>query len=171
MQLLLFKLTGKKLYKDGFMAFMDSFMATKKTPKGLIYFDQWAPNRYAANAAFLALVAADYGTTNHPAELRKFAQSQIDYILTAGNPDLNPETKQPYYSYLIGYGDNFPRAPHHRGASCGSGGWCSCGSGAEPNVLLGAMVGGPDDNDNYNDSCNDYVHAEVRVFFSPQTVD
>lgn len=40
MQLLLFKLTGKKLYKDGFMAFMDSFMATKKTPKGLIYFDQ-----------------------------------------------------------------------------------------------------------------------------------
>lgn len=27
------------------------------------------------------------------------------------------------------------------------------------------MVGGPDDYDNYNDSCNDYVHAEVGVLF------
>lgn len=34
MQLLLFKLTGKKVYKSGFDAFMDAFMATKKTPKG-----------------------------------------------------------------------------------------------------------------------------------------
>lgn len=39
-QLLLFKLTGKKVYKNGFNAFMDSFMATKRTPKGLVYFDQ-----------------------------------------------------------------------------------------------------------------------------------
>lgn len=73
----------------------------------LVYFDQWAPNRYAANAAFLALVGAEYGVSQ-PAKLREFAQSQIDYILTAGG-DLNPDTKQPYYSYLIGYGDNFVR--------------------------------------------------------------
>lgn len=39
-QLLLFKLTGKEVYKKGFNAFMDSFMATKRTPKGLVYFDQ-----------------------------------------------------------------------------------------------------------------------------------
>ena len=32
-----------------------------ETPKGLAYWDQWGSNRYAANAAFIALVAADYG--------------------------------------------------------------------------------------------------------------
>jgi hypothetical protein len=98
---------------------------------------QWAPNRYASNAAFLALVAAEYGI--NPPKLRQYAQSQIDYVLTAGG-DVNPDTKQPYYSYLIGYGDNFPRNPHHRGSSC-SGSWCSCGNGgSQPNTLLGAMV-------------------------------
>lgn len=122
---------------------------------------QWAPNRYAANGALLALLGADYGVSDSPKELREFAQSQIDYILTAGG-DINPDTEQPYYSYVIGYGDNFPRAPHHRGSSCGNG-WCNCGSGAQPNVLVGAMVGGPDDNDRYNDSCNDYVRSAILL--------
>ena len=32
-----------------------------KTPKGLSYYSEWGANRYAANAAWTALVAADLG--------------------------------------------------------------------------------------------------------------
>ena len=151
-QLMLYKITKKQVYADGFKAFMDSWMdpaVTPRTPKGLVFFDKWAPNRYASNTAFLALLAADLKL--EPAAYREFARSQIDYVLTAGR-GLNPETKLPYYSYLIGFGDNYPRAPHHRGASCGNG-WCGCSSSPQPNVLLGAMVGGPGQNDDYSDDC------------------
>merc|ERR1719330_1836657 len=57
------------------------------------------------------------------------------------------------YSYEIGYGSKFPRHPHHRGASMG-------------HQLDGALVGGPDQNDNYNDSQDDYVANEVATDYN-----
>ena len=33
--------------------------------------------------------------------------------------------------------------------------------GPNPHILTGALVGGPDQNDQYKDSRNDYVHNEV----------
>lgn len=159
-QLMLFELTKKEKYSDGFAGFMDSFMYhTPRTPKGLVYFDKWAPNRYSANTAFLALVAAKHGLETKT--YIDFAQSQIDYILKAGG-DVNPETNQPFYSYQIGFGDKYPRAPHHRGASCGNG-WCGCSSSPQPNILYGAMVGGPGRNDDYSDDCGNYVTNEVAT--------
>lgn len=159
-QLILYDLTKKEKYADGFAGFMDSWMyETPRTPKGLVFFDKWAPNRYSANTAFLALVAAKHGL--EPTTYIAFAKSQIDYILKAGG-DINPETKQPYYSYQIGFGDNFPRAPHHRGASCGNG-WCGCSGSPQPNILYGAIVGGPGKNDDYSDDCGNYVTNEVAT--------
>jgi endoglucanase len=84
------------------------------------------------------------------------AAPQIHYILGDFSGGVNPNTNQPYYSYVIGYGDNFPRAPHHRGASC-DGNWCDCSSNPSPHILYGAMVGGPGENDDYSDTCSDYV--------------
>lgn len=63
-------------------------------------------------------------------------------------------------SYMVGYGDKFPLQVHHRSASipwdgkqysCDGGKrWLSSGS-PNPQVLLGAMVGGPDLHDNFMD--------------------
>src|SRR5207253_2695584 len=79
-------------------------------------------------------------------------------------------------SYMVGYGSNFPTHVHHRGASIPSiydvkstvG--CMDGfdtyynsKGADPNVLHGALVGGPDGNDDFvDDRCN-YQHAEPTL--------
>ena len=51
------------------------------------------------------------------------------------------------FSYVVGYGDNFPLRPHHRAASCPANGFCSSHfkytSDPNPNVINGALVGGP----------------------------
>ena len=57
-----------------------------------------------ANAAFVALIAAADGL--RPDAMKKYAMSQINYILGDNNYKL---------SYMVGFGDNFPAKPHHRG--------------------------------------------------------
>lgn len=52
-------------------------------------------------------------------------------------------------SYVVGFGDNFPRRPHHRGSSCpDQPAVCSWDAKEadipNPQLLIGAMVGGPD---------------------------
>jgi len=59
---------------------------------------------FLANAAFVAAMAAELGI--NPDEFKKYAMSQINYIL--GDNKL-------HISYEIGFGDHFPRKPHHRG--------------------------------------------------------
>ncbi|OAY78565.1 Endoglucanase 12 [Ananas comosus] len=92
------------------------------TQGGLIELNHGRPQplQYAMNMAFLASLYADYmDATNVPGwycgpnyfsadSLRSFAQSQVDYVL--GN---NPRKM----SYLVGYGSNYPKHVHHRGAS------------------------------------------------------
>ena len=44
---------------------------------------------------------------------------------------------------------------------------CSIGDGGpNPNLLKGALVGGPDGNDNYQDSRSDYVKNEVACDYN-----
>ena len=76
-------------------------------------------------------------------------------------------------SYMVGFGSNYPEKVHHRGASivsikkdnklvtCHDGFniWYSSSS-PNPNVLVGAVVGGPDENDGYSDSRSDYQRGE-----------
>lgn len=73
---------------------------------------------------------------------------------------------------MIGMGSKYPKKVHHRGASIVSmkdnkapvtckGGYEYCDkNAADPNVLEGAIVGGPDLNDNYNDFRKNYEQAE-----------
>jgi len=39
-------------------------------------------------------------------------------------------------------------------------------SGPNPHILTGALVGGPDDTDKYEDSRKDYVHNEVAMDYN-----
>jgi endoglucanase len=72
-------------------------------------------------------------------------------------------------SFMIGFGDNYPQFEHHRAASCFDQpsvcDWDNFDM-ADPNpqVLNGAIVGGPDANDNYNDARDDYVQNEVAIY-------
>ena len=71
----------------------------------------------------------------------------------------------PRRSYLIGYGENYPQKPHHRTAH---GSWL--GSVEDPvetsNELVGALVGGPDGQDKWQDERNDWIKNEVGVSYN-----
>jgi len=129
------------------------------TPKGLAWHMQWGPLRYCANAVFISLLAADQGIRVD--ECRNFARQQIHYMLgDAGR------------SYVCGVGHNPPQRPHHRAASCSPDPWVWCDWGdyykpdPNPNVLYGALVGGPDMWDNYDDDRGDYISNEVATDYN-----
>lgn len=76
-------------------------------------------------------------------------------------------------SYMVGVGTNYPKRPHHRAASIvsikKSKAPVACIQGfkewynnpaSNPNVLTGAVVGGPNENDAYGDQRGDYQHGE-----------
>lgn len=95
-----------------------------------------------------------------PSEVQNFAKGQINYMLG--------DTGR---SFMIGFGNNFPKKPHHRGSSCkdmpAPCTWDDFNNqGPNPQTLVGALVGGPDKNDNYNDARDDYVQNEVAIDYN-----
>ena len=69
---------------------------------------------------------------------------------------------------MVGFGKNPPVNPHHRGSSCSSTSTsCSINDpNPNPNILYGALVGGPDEHDNYKDDRKDYVMNEVAADYN-----
>ncbi|KAI3728550.1 hypothetical protein L6452_17187 [Arctium lappa] len=148
------------------------------TPGGLLYLHEWNNLQYAASAAFLLAVYSDYLSAAksmltcpdakvQPHELLTFAQSQADYILGK-----NPKSM----SYIVGYSQNYPIHVHHRGASIASisalHSVVGCVQGfdawyhrpeANPNIVHGGLVGGPDKNDNFDDDRSNYEQTETTL--------
>merc|ERR1711994_472337 len=95
------------------------------------------------------------------AKCDEFVDTQIGYILG--------DTGR---SYVVGFGENPPLRPHHRASSCRSPITSPCGdaekysSAPNPQILIGALVGGPDSNDNYNDARDDYISNEVAIDYN-----
>nr|AGP76418.1 endo-beta-1,4-glucanase [Nasutitermes sp. NpEG] len=158
-QVLLAKLTNKQEYKDTVQAYVDYLINNQqKTPMGLLYIDMWGSLRHAANAAFIMLAAAGLGLS--ATCYRQFAQTQIDYALGDGGR-----------SFVRGFGSNPPTRPHHRSSSCPPAparcDWNTFNSPyPNPNVITGALVGGPDQNDYYVDDRSDYVYNEVATDYN-----
>jgi len=150
-QLLLFQETQDNSYKSEVQAFLHDWMpggSVAYTPCGLAFRDKWGSNRYAGNAAFVALAAADAGINSN--DYAKWAVEQINYIL--GDNHINGGC----FSFEIGIGGNFPRHPHHRGASSTGG-----------HQLDGALVGGPDGaGGSYQDDQGNYVTNEVAIDYN-----
>ncbi|GFS19131.1 endoglucanase [Elysia marginata] len=163
-QILLFEATGQ--YKSNVQSFFRSWSqdgGMTYTPCGLAWRDNWGSTRYAGNAAFAALVAADVGIDSQAN--RKWAVEQINYIL--GDNRVNGKC----LSFVVGYGSDYPQQPHHRGASCpdlpAPCGWSDeSASTPNPQVLYGALVGGPDSSGNYNDDRGDYISNEVATDYN-----
>ncbi len=149
--------TGEQTYKDRIEKHLNYWLnEIKYTPKGLAWLDQWGALRYATTTAYLALVYADSDAC--PADMKTayndFAKSQIDYALGSSGR-----------SYVIGYGENSPQNPHHRTAH-----GAYSNNISEPaetqHILFGALVGGPDSNDNYTDDRNNYINNEVACDYN-----
>nr|AGP76411.1 endo-beta-1,4-glucanase [Microcerotermes crassus] len=158
-QVILAKLATKQAYKDTVQAYVDYLIKTQhKTPMGLTHIDMWGSLRHASNAAFIMLQAADLGLS--ATSYRQILLTQIDYALgDAGR------------SYVRGFGSNPPTCPHHRSSSCppapASCDWNTFNSPYPSlNVINGALVGGPDQNDNYVDDRSDYVYNEVATDYN-----
>ncbi|KAI5656159.1 hypothetical protein M9H77_24952 [Catharanthus roseus] len=148
-----------------------------RTDGGLIWVSEWNALQHPVASAFLAVLYSDYmlssrtaafscsGRSFRPSDLRKFATSQADYVL--GN---NPMSM----SFLVGYGDKYPQYVHHRGASIPADATTGCKDGFKwldstepnPNVAVGALVGGPFLNETYIDSRNNSMQAEPSTYNS-----
>ncbi len=161
--ILLAKITGKEQYKKDAQRWLDYWsvgvngIKINYTPGGLAWLDSWGANRYAANTAFCAFVYGDYiDDDSLKSRYITFAKNQINYML--GD---NPLSR----SYLIGFGENYPKRPHHR--TC-HGIYPSNDSDTSESkhILYGALVGGPKSDDSYTDARNDYFCNEVACDYN-----
>lgn len=156
---LLAMLTGEQQYIDDANRWLDYWTVgvngdrVTYSPGGQAWLQQWGSLRYAANTAWVALLYSDWlADPVRSARYHDFGVSQVDYIL--GD---NPRNS----SYMIGFGDNPPRNPHHRTAH---GSWLDNINDpvTSRHILYGALVGGPSSpNDQYTDDRSDFVMNEV----------
>ncbi|XP_050366892.1 endoglucanase 3-like isoform X2 [Argentina anserina] len=155
--------------------------STHYTKGGLMYKLPESNLQYVASITFLLTTYSKYmSATKHkfncgnlvvtPSTLRNLAKRQVDYIL-----GVNPLKM----SYMVGYGPRFPKKIHHRGSSLPSLAshpktiGCKAGfqpffysSSPNPNLLVGAVVGGPDKNDEFPDNRADYSHSEPATYIN-----
>ncbi|CAI9088385.1 OLC1v1022694C1 [Oldenlandia corymbosa var. corymbosa] len=150
-----------------------------RTPGGLLYIRQWNNMQYVSTATFLLMAYSDHlhatnqiltcnGSPVTPDEIFSWAKTQVDYILGSNPMGI---------SYMVGHGPRYPQRVHHRGASMESyknnKGFIGCTQGydnyygrKEPNqnVLVGALVGGPDKNDQFRDKRGNYMQTEACTY-------
>ncbi|KAI9128436.1 hypothetical protein K1719_001429 [Acacia pycnantha] len=151
------------------------------TPGGLIYRPGGSNLQHSTSLSFLQLVYAKYlsrssqtltcGTLSEitPATLRRIAKRQVDYILGDNPMGL---------SYMVGYGDHYPQRIHHRGSSlpsvkdhpqfiaCKEGSVYFNSSNPNPNLLVGALVGGPEEDDEYEDDRANFRKSEPTTYIN-----
>uniref|UniRef100_A0A803PFN3 Endoglucanase n=1 Tax=Cannabis sativa TaxID=3483 RepID=A0A803PFN3_CANSA len=148
---------------------------SSRTQNGLIWVIEWHSLQHSMASAFLAVLYSDYMLTSQtemlycdgksfkPEDLRKFAMSQVDYVLGQNPMEM---------SYVVGYGSNFPQYVHHRGSSIPVDAETGCKDGFKwlyspkpnPNEAIGALVGGPFFNDTYNDVRNNSMQTEPSTY-------
>ncbi|KAL6635097.1 hypothetical protein ACP70R_027768 [Stipagrostis hirtigluma subsp. patula] len=154
----------------------------ERSPGGMLYVRQWNNMQYVTSAAFLLSAYSDYlaeagvgavaacegGGAAAAGEVFAFARAQVDYVLGS-----NPRG----VSYLVGYGPKYPNRVHHRAASIvpykHSKEFIGCTQGfdhwfgrrsSNPNVLVGAIVGGPDRRDRFRDNRDNYMQTEACTY-------
>ncbi|XP_010534895.1 PREDICTED: endoglucanase 3-like [Tarenaya hassleriana] len=177
-------------YRQGAENFMckilphSPYSTTQYTQGGLMYKLPQSNLQYVTSITFLVTTYAKYmksarrtfncGNSAIVANsLISLSKTQVDYIL--GENPLK-------MSYMVGFGPNFPRRIHHRGSSLPSlvarSNTMGCNGGFQsfytqnpnPNILTGAIVGGPNENDGYPDQRDDYSHSEPATYINAALV-
>ncbi|KAJ0914098.1 putative cellulase [Helianthus annuus] len=160
------------------------FSQSEYTPGGLLFKMDDSNMQYVTSASFLLVTYAKYltqakkvvncgGSIVTPKRLRSIAKKQVDYLL--GDNPLK-------MSYMVGYGSRYPRRIHHRGSSlpsisahpakiqCGAGFSIMHSEIPNPNILIGAVVGGPDEKDHFPDERSDYFQSEPATYINAPLV-
>ncbi|KAF7094782.1 hypothetical protein CFC21_097066 [Triticum aestivum] len=185
-------LMGKDSFFKSFRVNADNFICTllpgisnhpqiEYSPGGLLFKVGNSNMQHVTSLSFLLLAYANYashanarvpcgGSSASPVVLRRVAKRQVDYIL--GDNPLR-------MSYMVGYGERFPRRIHHRGSSLPSvsahPAWIGCKAGAayygssapNPNLLVGAVVGGPSNtSDNFPDARAVFQQSEPTTYIN-----
>ncbi|KAL7118674.1 hypothetical protein ACP275_02G017400 [Erythranthe tilingii] len=181
---------NSKYSLQSYRASADSFMCTlipestsyhiEFTHGGLIYRPGGSNLQHATTISFLLLVYANYlekssqivncgEVSISPTMLRQIAQKQVNYILGE-----NPKGM----SYMVGYSSLYPQRIHHRGSSipsikdhpkavsCNEGTVYFNSSNPNPNLLVGAIVGGPGEDDAYDDDRGDFRKSEPTTYIN-----
>ncbi|KAL1565613.1 cellulase [Salvia divinorum] len=174
-------------YADAFMCSLMSESPTKIfqfTPGGLLMKGGKCDLQQVSSISFLVLGYTNYlknsthvircnDKTINQAQLLNFVKNQVDYIL--GSNPLN-------MSYMVGYGDKFPRRIHHRGSSiqslaqhpdhigCKDGTPYFESTGPNPNELTGAVVGGPEIDDSFADARANSSKSEPTTYIASPLV-
>ncbi len=126
------------------------------TPKGLAWLDTWGSLRYATTQAFIAACYSEskYCPSGKKSTYWDFAVSQVNYALGSTGR-----------SFVCGFGENYPVNPHHRNAQ---GSYCDNMNtpSTARHTLYGALVGGPDSSDSYQDVVSNYTNNEVACDYN-----
>lgn len=175
-----------QVYKAHADSFICSFIPgandyqAQYTPGGLLFKQSDSNLQYVTTTSFLLLTYAKYLGSNGDItscgssiitanKLISLAKQQVDYIL--GD---NPEKM----SYMVGFGNKYPMHVHHRGSSlpsvhahpsrigCNDGFQYLNSGSPNPNVLVGAILGGPDFSDSFTDDRNNYRQSEPATYIN-----
>ena len=144
---------------------LNTVMNKKLTPAGYFHLDTWGSARYNTAVQFTALVYDKYqkgkdryNDKNEDYTFTKWSLGQMEYLI--GD---NPLGR----SYVVGYGENCVKFPHHRAAS----GLTMAEDPAEhKHVLYGALAGGPGEEDEHKDVTSDWVYNEVTIDYNAAVV-
>lgn len=152
---------------------------------GMLFYMRNSNMQYVTSASFLLATYARHlsaagrktmncgGRTVTPSQLFAVAQRQVDYILGR-----NPRG----VSYMIGFGRNNPTQVHHRAASlpsiharpqkiqCLQGFRYFNSYSPNANVAVGAVLGGPDQNDNFKDARFNFAQTEPTTYINAPIV-
>ncbi|CAM0913321.1 unnamed protein product [Alopecurus aequalis] len=189
-------LMGKDEFFTSFRQNADNFICTllpgisnhpqiEYSPGGLLFKVGNSNMQHVTSLSFLLLAYANYlshanvhvpcggagaGSSASPVALRRVAKRQVDYIL--GDNPLR-------MSYMVGYGSRFPQRIHHRGSSlpsvsahparigCKAGAAYYASSAPNPNLLVGAVVGGPSNStDNFPDARAVFQQSEPTTYIN-----
>ncbi|KAK4484147.1 hypothetical protein RD792_011367 [Penstemon davidsonii] len=154
------------------------------SPGGLIFKAGGSNMQHVTSLSFLLLAYSNYlSHANHavpcgetsasPALLKRLAKRQVDYIL--GDNPLR-------MSYMVGYGPHYPQRIHHRGSSlpsvqahptrigCKAGSRYYLSPNPNPNLLVGAVVGGPNISDAFPDSRPYFQESEPTTYINAPLV-
>ncbi|EAZ42601.1 hypothetical protein OsJ_27165 [Oryza sativa Japonica Group] len=175
-------------YKDNLDSFVCALMPNsgnvqiRTTPGGLLFTRDSVNLQYTTTATLVLSIYSKVlkssgsrgvrcsAATFSPNQISSFATSQVDYIL--GKNPLG-------MSYMVGFSTKFPRRIHHRGSSIpsikvlsrkvtckeGFSSWLPT-SDPNPNIHVGAIVGGPDGNDQFSDNRGDSSHSEPATYIN-----
>ncbi|CAN1310689.1 Endoglucanase 8 [Linum perenne] len=187
-------LMGKADYFENFKQNADGFICSllpgishpqvQYSPGGLIFKAGGSNMQHVTSISFLLLGYSNYlshankvvpcgSHSASPALLRQLAKRQVDYIL--GDNPLR-------MSYMVGYGERYPQRIHHRGSSlpsvnahptriqCKEGSRYFLTPNPNPNLLVGAVVGGPNVTDAFPDSRPFFQESEPTTYINAPLV-